>query len=236
MQNYLDQHFARRVVLALVFSIVFMVIGQVVPDTYYRYFDNKQYYTVVQPMPVDKKWYKPCESVQITGTVTSLVNTNLDMNIELILRKSNNTVLKIPDLVLKKTTIAKAEARQTVLIAYPLPCDLEDGLYYWQMLVTYKIYGYDRHYFAVTDTFNVNSDGNDPEFMKASTASATLRPSVPAKVVEPVIVPTSTQSKEEPQTQSSTTVNMDGCCTQPTPQQNKSAVEEVLDTVKNLIQ
>lgn len=247
-KNYFDEHLPKRVVLALVFAFHFMLIGWLVPELYFKYFDNTNYYTVVQPVPVDKKWYKPCDDVQVTATRTSLVNVNLDVNIELILRKDGDTIFKVPNGKVHRTATVQQGKGVTILVTYPLPCDLPPGLYYWQIIATYKVHGYDRTYLAVTDTFNVNEFGESPELLKVATQSATLKQEVP--VVRPALRAATTTPTPaptvQPVTQSQagqsgqqTTVNNNnsqpGQEKQPTPVQNPSVIDNVLDSLRKLL-
>lgn len=243
MHYFTDRHLPKRLILAAVFAFHFIVIGWLVPDFYFKYFDNTSYYSIVQPIPVDKKYYKPCENVLLTATRTSLINTTLTANIELILRKDNETIFHVPDAKFQRNATIK-EGKITVLVKYPLPCKLPEGLYYWQVIATYRVHGYERQYIAISDTFNVNQWGNDPALIKIATESAKLGPSMaleralepaPTSVTitqtpqnspsssEPVII-NNNQSQSQPQQPS-----------QPTPQQNPTILDGFLKSITNLL-
>jgi len=253
MKNYFDEHLSKRMVWALIFSVLFMSLGRLIPDVYFQYFDNTPYYTIVQPIPVDKKYYKPCENVQITATRTSQVNTTIDAFIELVLRKDNTAILKVPGSQIHRSSIITRSERQTVLISYPLPCNISEGVYYWQILVKYKVHGYGKEYAAVTDTFNVNQWGADPDVIKIATESAKLD-MTPTQIIRrinqsiqnvPVPTPYPTAIVQENTPQSQTVINNNTTVNQPeekknpqsnpTPEQNDSSVEDIIDNIKSLL-
>ena len=57
---------------------------------------------------------------------------------------------------------------------YTLPCDIKDGLYYWQATIKYHVRGFEKQYTYVSDTFNVNKYGMNPEIIKIATDEASL--------------------------------------------------------------
>ena len=250
--NYFDHHFPKRVTAAIIGCFIFILVPIMMTNFYFHYVDDTAYYSVVQPIPVDRKYYKPCDKVNLTLTRTALLNLSLDVNIELVLRKDDQTIAKITDAQIHRNPSVKKGEKQTVLLSYNLPCNIEDGLYYWQFLATYKIHGYERIYLAISDTFNVNKLGVDPVLLKIATESAKTNTvtRVLTNIMQTYPTPTASQVQQSPsgdvnrtaQTPNQITVNNNSSQSQPqqqqsqpTPEQNQSPIDDLLDTVKKIL-
>lgn len=142
-------------------AILFTLGGQIFLNVYYRYFDNTQYYTVLQPVSVDKKFYKPCESTILTAKRTSYLDMIGNFFIDLTLVRSDGAKYKVNGGHLDKQYSIQTGKDIIVSADFELPCDISDGLYFWQVTVPYKIHGFDRSYTFITETFNVTKTGVD---------------------------------------------------------------------------
>lgn len=226
------RHIQKRILFALAFATLFSVAYLAFFYTYYRFLDSTTYYSVVQPVPVAQKWYKPCDNVILTATRTSLVDLSSSIQTDLILKQGENTIFKVPNVRFKREATIKQGSKVVVSTSYPLPCNLADGLYYWQITVSYKVKGFERDYTAVSDTFNVNQYGISPEVVKVATMGAQLQrpiitdPSV--RVITPA--PTAIQNNNEagssaqPNQQSVTINNNQQPQSQPTPPPNPTPI------------
>lgn len=240
--NYFDEHLPRRVTLALFFGLCFAVIGWLVPETYFKYMDKTQYYTVVQPIPINQKWFKPCDDTILTATRTSLVDTQAVFGVDLILKDKNGTgILKVPNAHFITQASVRAGERVTVSVVYKLPCKLPDGLYYWQATMRYHVRGVEKEYTYVSDTFNVNQYGFDPEVVKIATRSGQLAPKpavLSIRESKPIIAPSATVTQTPPPSQTNVYNNTFPPASppesSPTPEPEKSLPQKILDTVKNL--
>lgn len=194
-EKYMDEHLPKRVGWAVAFALVFIIIGLFLPDLYYKYLDQTQYYSVQQPIPVAQKWYKPCDDVVMTAIRDSRFDVSGTVQTDLVLKQGNNEIFKVPNVKFNRGISVKKGNSVTVSFSYRLPCDLADGVYYWQLSFSYKVRGFDKEYVAISDLFNVNQYGVDPELIKIATESGSLRsdpirnPSV--RVVTPTPAPTS---------------------------------------------
>lgn len=197
-ENYMDEHLPKRVIIAGILAIVFMAVPLMLFYIYFRFFDNTPYYTVIQPIPVAEKWYKPCDDVVLTLTRSSLIDLSGSIQTDLVLKQNNNVIFKVPDAKFTRTVSVSKGDRVTVSVSYPLPCNLADGLYYWQITLTYRVRGFEHAYNAVSDTFNVNQYGLSPEVIKAATSAAELQRLPvrnPAVRISPTPQPTSVPSQ-----------------------------------------
>lgn len=191
----MNEHMQKRVLYAISGAAVFAFLGFTLPYIYFRYFDNTQYYTVVQPIPVDRKYYKPCDNTILTTTRTSAVDTQATFGVDLVLKdKDSNTILKVPNAHFNTEASVKA-GTVTLSVVYKLPCALPDGLYYWQATMKYSVRGFEHQYTYVSDTFNVNRFGLDPEVVKIATMSGRPLPTQSPQVYYVPIYPSSTPSQ-----------------------------------------
>lgn len=226
-ENYMDEHLPRRLLFAVLMAIIFMLLPIVFFYTYYGLLDQTQYYTVVQPVPVAQKWYKPCDDVVLTATRTSLLDISGAVQTDLVLKQNSDIIFKVPDAKFNRNVSISKGEKVTVSVSYPLPCGLADGLYYWQITLTYKVKGFQHQYTAISDTFNVNQYGLDPDVINAATSSAELQKLITPRIQNPSVrvSPTpapepkqeSNQSNQGSQGSGSTTINNYQSQPNPTP-------------------
>lgn len=213
----MDIHTKNRIKYTVAGALIFSIVGFLLPYTYYRYFDSTQYYTVVQPIPVDSTYYKPCDDTILTITRTATTDLTGNVETNLRLKQNDNTVFIVPRATFKRQTAIKKGDHITISVPYRLPCDLADGLYYWQLTLTYKVKGFVHQYVAVSDTFHVNKNGVDPDIINATkSASLTPRRDPSFRIVTPKPTPTPTQSANTPQNVN-VTVNNGTLESSPTP-------------------
>lgn len=217
--KYFDKHFTKRIWFALIFAFHFIVIGWLIPNFYFHYLDKTDYYTVVQPVSVDQKWYKPCDDVVLTTIRTSVLDFSGNVQTNLLLKQGNNVIFRVPDVNFNRRVSVKKGVKVAVAFSYPLPCSLADGVYYWQVTLDYKVKGFDREYIAVSDTFQVNQYGIDPTVIKIATSAAELEKLQTPRNTNPsfrVLTPTPTTTQV--QTPGQTTVIQNNSSPEPTPQ------------------
>lgn len=224
--KFVDEHLSKRVFFAIIFASVFIALGGALPDLYFRYLDNTEYYTVSQPIPVNQKWFKPCDDTILTATRTSLVDTQANFAVDLVLKDvKGNRVLKIPNAHFTTDASVQKGEDVTISVVYKLPCDLADGLYFWQATMKYHVRGYEKFYTYISDTFNVNQYGVDPTVLKIATESANLKNIPPSRyqdifTVKPSPTPIIIREESKPAGQSGeqTVIINNQQQPQPTPQ------------------
>lgn len=168
-------HTKKRLLYAAIGAIIFSVVGFLLPYTYYRYFDTTQYYTVVQPIPVDSTFYKPCDDAVLNITRTSLIDISGEVQTDLALKRVGSPDFVVPRARFHRRISVKKGEHVTISTSYRLPCNLATGVYYWQLTLSYEVRGFQHDYTAVSETFHVNAAGVDPDITDA-TKSATLTP------------------------------------------------------------
>jgi len=154
MDNY-SKHLPQRILLSMVFAIAFAVVGKFIPEIYFRYFDRTVYYFIEQPISVDKTVYKPCEITRVTINSVALVDITGWSVVDLVLIRADNKLEKVAA-IQRVSAIPKGE--RTLIVDWPLPCDISDGIYYWQAVIKYDVRGIQKTYSYLTDTFMVISE------------------------------------------------------------------------------
>lgn len=150
----LDQHFSMRVFSALLFAVIFGLLGWAIPETYFRYFDKTQYYVVEQPVSVDKTIYQPCEDTVVTLVRTALVDTIGEFEVDLRLIDVDGVQFNVNQAHISRVA-SIAGGKTVVRASYPLPCDIPEGVYFWQATIRYHVNDIEKQYVYVTQTFQV---------------------------------------------------------------------------------
>lgn len=152
MNYFKGDQLPSRVLMALLFAGIFSVIAEFIPNVYFRYFDKMAYYSIEQPISVDKKFYNPCEVTRATIKRVSLINTTASSVIDLVLVKADKSEEKIINL---NRDMAIIKGERVLTVHWPLPCDIPEGKYYWQAVMKYNVNGIERTYSYISETFNV---------------------------------------------------------------------------------
>lgn len=137
----------------ILFALLFVLMGQAIPNLYYRFFDKTVYYAIQNPVEVNKEEYCPCESVRLTFIRNVLVTTSAKATVELILKDADTQVEVdrfTKDLVLDA-------GQQTIKVDYQLPCTLESGDYFYNGVVDFSVRGYPKTSAFKTQTFKVTN-------------------------------------------------------------------------------
>ena len=160
--SYMDEHFGKRIILGVVFAFLFAYGGRTIFDVYYKYMDTRQYIEITQPISIDKKTYKPCESMTLTTKLTAEIDVNVKSLTQLVLVKVDGSVQRIGKVLEGEVPIMK-RSQHVVSGSIPLPCTLEDGTYYWQGTASYMVFGNLKSLSFISDTFNVYQKGISPQ-------------------------------------------------------------------------
>ena len=156
VKNFLNE----RLLAIAIFSLAFAVLGQAIPNLYYRYFDFTKYYDVSLPVQTDKAEYNACDDVSLYIQRTSLIDTPADSVMELVLIDGDdfNEVDRFNRVVgLNKGT-------ERTVAHFKLSCDVKPGKYFFRGIISFDINGVEKHYPIFTSQFNVtNTNGGSNE-------------------------------------------------------------------------
>lgn len=189
----IDQHLPMRTFSALLFAIIFGLLGWAIPETYFRYFDKTEYYTVEQPVSVDQTIYQPCDDTVITLVRTALVDTIGEFEVDLRLIDVDGVQFNVNQAHITRVA-SIAGGKSVVRASYPLPCNLPDGVYFWQATIRYHVNGIEKQYVYVTQTFQVlqelPEEGEEvttqPSFVNPS--ATRVAPMTPVPVTTEVVI------------------------------------------------
>ncbi len=148
-----------RFLYTVAFTTLFIIFGFYAPKVWLTYFDKTDYYSVEQPVPVDKEVYKPCENIIATIVRTSFIVDSAHSTVQVYLI-NGSTLNKYSPLFDDNIIIEKSNAR-IFHLTYKLPCDLKNGKYFIQALITYHINGIPKTYIWATNAFTINNTEED---------------------------------------------------------------------------
>jgi hypothetical protein len=129
----------------VIFAMLFVLLGALIPDVYFRYFDKTEYYVINSIKVDDSKTYKACEVQEIEITRTALENLTGEFMFILSLEDIDNRNVyskTIPSTVEKGSRTIKSEQL--------LPCkagvgtDIREGKYRWTLSYEYEFRGVKR--------------------------------------------------------------------------------------------
>lgn len=145
-----------KVLNSLAFAVIFVAVSYLfnhIPEFYYKYVDKTEYYSVVSPVPTDKKTYRECETVVAELHRTSLVDTSAVNTRELVLQIDNNG--SIEEVYRTDVKLAINKGSGVIYIPLELPCVIKPGKYQWQSVVTYDVRGIEKNHYWTTEWFTV---------------------------------------------------------------------------------
>ena len=151
-------HISHRTIGTIVFAMLFVFLGVLVPDVYYRYFDTKQYYTIDSIFVDTSKTYKPCEVMELTIARTSLENLTGEFTFVLSLEDIDNRNVyskRVPSTVDIGTKVIKSE--QLIPCNSGVGVDLRDGQYRWSLGFEYTFKGIKKTAYNRSNLFKVRS-------------------------------------------------------------------------------
>ena len=172
MSNIMDpRHLPMRLSSAIVFMCMFSFVGWAVPRTYFKYFDDRKYIVVTQPVSVDKPEYMACEKVLLTAKVSSEVNVTVSTLTQLVLVNEKGETYRVSESIKQDLPIL-ARADQVIGGNLTLPCDIETGVYYWLGNLNYKVRGEDKNATFISETFIANQKANIKATAKPTPATS----------------------------------------------------------------
>ena len=147
---------SHRVIGMLVFSMVFVLLGALIPDIYFRYFDTKEYYSIDSIFVDTSRTYKPCDMMELTIARTALENLTGDFTFVLSLEDIENRNVyskRVPSTVEAGTKVIKSE--QLIPCNSGVGVDLRDGQYKWTLGFEYTFKGIKKQAFNRSNLFKV---------------------------------------------------------------------------------
>ncbi len=143
-------HMYHRIISIAVFSILFVLVGWAVPQTYFNYVDSKDYYVVDNPITIGESTYKPCEQVKMIIHRNAYFDGIVHKVEELT--KVNGTVV-VEDKNISEFNVAYGE--ETLIINYDIPCDVSLGRYIIRGALEYRVNGVQKTGAYVTELFEI---------------------------------------------------------------------------------
>lgn len=147
----IQREWAERTYHMIIFAVVFLMAGLIIPHIYYEYLDRRQYITVEQPVTYNKKAFKPCETAVAVIKYTAVQDLALKSRVRVykVEPEGNRIILEVPptgqtptETFVKKTPITGDK----IVTRSQVPCDYEPGTYFYEAFLTYEVRGALHHY------------------------------------------------------------------------------------------
>lgn len=142
-----------RLVYAALFAVSSMIFVNQGADFYFKHIDKTEYFTVKQPVTVDKHEYLAGESILVDLVRTSMVTSRAVSTVELILVNAEGEWYK--------ETIGGGEFNidksngQVIHITFRLPPDIPVGQYFLKAVVNYEFRHIPKNYVWESESFSV---------------------------------------------------------------------------------
>lgn len=151
----IQREWSLRIVHAFVGFAVFVIIGYLIPKTYYQYFDHRQYLTVVQPVTYNKKEFAPGEKAVAVISYRAMIDMKVQIRTKTYkveedgfrLIKESPPAGKPPTETFVARTGPLGSKQVTEAI---VPKDFGEGTYFYEAFVTYKVHGVEHSYSFVS--------------------------------------------------------------------------------------
>lgn len=154
-------HPSRLFYMAL-FALIFTIIGVVGPYSYLRFFDKTEYIKYLVPVSFDKKIYAPCEEQQALVKIQALIDSHVNVQSRLYLIIVNSkTELEVIKEYSMESFIASNKSPIIVVSKVQLPCNLQEGTYFYRGILTYKIKGIEKSSQFTSDQFTITQAKDD---------------------------------------------------------------------------
>ncbi len=137
------------------FAILFVLAGSLIPETYYKYIDDTDYWRISGAVQIDRTEYVACDSMRLSFvresdlTLVATVYSTLYR-----LREDGNRVQMYSD---RREHVLLEPGVIVVEIDFRLPCYLPDGQYYLEHTLLYEVSGAQRAYRFRTPVFQVQA-------------------------------------------------------------------------------
>lgn len=124
-----------RLASVIFFSLMFAIVGTLLPDFYFKYFDNRQYLKIDTATIVGGELNK-CGYVDVELDRHALIDLQAKAIVEFVLVRADAPDTEVQRLV-REVAISKGDKR--VIQSYKLDCDIREGNYYLEGNVTYYV-------------------------------------------------------------------------------------------------
>lgn len=147
------EHIPHRIVFAVVFAAASMLFVNQGSNFYLKYVDKTEYFTVRQPVTIDKHEYKPCDQILVDLVRTSSITSRAVSTVELILVNDKGEWTK--QTVGGNDFIIDKSENQILHVNFNLPCTIKSGKYYLKAVVNYKVHEIEKNYIWESESFSV---------------------------------------------------------------------------------
>lgn len=139
-----------RVIMALLFGILFTGAGWVVPRVYFQYIDTKDYYVLDNPILVDSETYTACGEVKMIVHRVSYFN-GVARKVEELVRINGGNVVESKNV----SDFHVGMGEETLIVGHDIPCDTPSGKYVILGAIEYRVNGVTKTDAFATESFEI---------------------------------------------------------------------------------
>lgn len=136
------------------FAAIFMVIGYYLPKIYLRYFDQRVYYEITNPITVENKVNYKCSYVDAYINRKAIVPIKGSAVRQLTLIRVDGKYQRIANF---ETPVQADIGETTMIVHWLLPCDIPVGAYFFEGTLEYKVYDITKYTHFYTENFTVKA-------------------------------------------------------------------------------
>ncbi len=147
----------QRIFYIIGFALLFTVMGNLIPYTYHRYFDDKNYFEYVGGLTLDRKLYNRCDTIYVSGTLKSEVDLGVVATVIYLMQADGK---KNAIDVVKENQIIPKTGKDGFRFSVPrkIPCERADfkaGIYELLVQYEYEIKGNKKSYSIYSPQFTI---------------------------------------------------------------------------------
>lgn len=136
------------------FSMAFMVIGYYLPRIYLTYFDQRKFLEIITPVTVEKKENLKCAYIDVYFQRKALAPIVGNSVKKLNLVREDGKKVRVETTV-NYIQIQPTEDVQLMIAHWKLPCDIDNGTYFYEGTVEYKVNDITKYTTFYTENFNI---------------------------------------------------------------------------------
>lgn len=127
-----------KVSLIVFYVMSFLIIGLLLPGFIIMLIPAQSYYSITQPVTVDRKEYNPGEPLDLQMKTRTQVSTEASSVQELLLLGQDGTKIRIFS---SSNIIPLLKKEDNIVVRVLLPEDLSPGTYHMQGVITFELRG-----------------------------------------------------------------------------------------------
>lgn len=155
----IENEWSSRLTNAILGAILFIVVGYYVPNIYYKYFDNREYFKI-NSVQTTEAAYAQCAISTVVVQRTSQIDANATRYVDIALQSENGeSTIPVPELT--RNILIERNDNKIIIDGLTIPCSLKNGEYRWVIKIHYMVHDNPRFEVAKSNPFIVSTELSD---------------------------------------------------------------------------